>query len=203
MAAEGNFFTKYWNVLTNIAIGLIVVISKFAIPPAINAHILQDKVDYEKLSIFVLSGILGLMLIPCTFFKAKKYTLKWATAALMILIAAYFTHRNYNSYYNIHTAWYQEAQTEVIVGDGFIPIAQKAIDAYKKTHDGKEPSKDIIVSSFNYPDGLWSKDEMGRVYENIVIRYLAQVILFSLFAFFVVQSLSCLNTTPKVISEKS
>src|SRR6187431_2955169 len=97
-----SFFTKKWNLLTNAAIALVVLISKFAIPPAINAHILQDKADYEKLSIFILAGTLGLLLIPCTYFKTRKYTLKWAIVAVLVLIGALVTHSRYNVYYNDH-----------------------------------------------------------------------------------------------------
>ncbi len=197
-----NFFTKKWNLLINIAIGLVVLVSKFAIAPAINAHILQDKADYEKLSIFILAGILGLLLIPCAYFKAKKHTVKWAVAAVLVLIGALITHNRYNSYYNHHIAWHEEAKTSVIIGDQYIDIAQKAIDEYRKENNGIEPSKDLVVSSFNYPNGLWTNNELGRVYGNIVALYLMQVILFSVFAFLVVQALYCLNSEQNLLTKQ-
>lgn len=186
-----NFFSKYWNLLSNIAIGLIAVISGFAIPPKINAHILQDDINYEMMCKFVLAGILGLFLLLCNHFKAKKYTLKWAIASIVVLIVSLYIHGRYNSYYNSHTTLHEEAQTKVITGDHYLPVAVRAIDIYKSKHGGIEPAKKEIVSSLNYPEGIWSNNELGRVYGNIVILYMAQVILFSLFAFFVVQSIYC------------
>src|SRR5437879_5621234 len=106
-----------WNSILQIALVIVLLISKFTIPPQFNNDLLQSQIDFISFANFLVAALLLLIIVPAQFFKQKKHTWFWWTGAVVFIIAGVFFYFRYNSNVNTWSVFDDDARSRVVIGN--------------------------------------------------------------------------------------
>lgn len=173
---------SYWNLLFLVATWVMTTIGGFWVPPP--ADITNDNKSMTVFAKFIVSIIIGLMILPMSKWYQKKYAFSWGMIALLTLvigITAFFT-----------AQYLRDIWTVTDRGDVYYTgtTYTDAAVAYLKEHP-QTTRKELLEDATWKPEYIWTEDSIRNCRLILASVYVLCTPLFAICMVSIVQLLYC------------
>jgi len=188
-----DFFRARWNILLNLSLSVVTLLTSFVIPPRISLVVIEGSISYTVWARFVVISVILVLTYPCMKFNKPKNGVYWWGAGLIILCLALIFYFDYNRFSDTKTAFFEETNRREVLGDHLLPFARVAVDSQKREAHLDTITPDRLLESLGRPPDIWPEYEIARNSVILSQKYLICILLFTLFLIVVIQSVYCIS----------
>ena len=174
---------KSWLLLAQGALWLGGILGGFLLPPPVGLLGSEEKV-WLRLGQFVIAVVLGLVFFAARRWGQPRHALRWAGAALLVLVVAVAV---FFKYQQLTLAWTGDyAGQRVVVGAVLTPHGQAYVRA------NPDLSRDqLIMDVAGATEAIWTGESIDRRRLILAAAYVCCLPLFTLCLIAVVQAIQC------------
>jgi hypothetical protein len=183
-----SFLKKRWNTVLQIAFILVMIISKFTIPPNFDNDLVENQIDFISFSKFIVAAIILLLLLPAHYLRSKENGWVWWFISLITIILGIYFLFSYNRVVNKNSVYVHDYKARTVTGNEYTPEAKTAIATFSKNHPSDVLSKEDLIQGTGGPEHVWYKEDIMRNSETIIYHYLSTVICFAIFIVCAIQA---------------
>ncbi len=171
-----------WLLLAQASIWLLGILTGFLLPPPVGAE--TESQIWVRFAQFVVTVIVGLILLAALRWQRKKHTLRWAGCSALTLLLATATFFGYQLCVASWTADYDGIR--VVVGADLTSFGQR----WREEHPEQTPEQ-IVKDLAGKVTKFWTRESVERRRLALATLYVLAMPLFTVCVIATVQAIRC------------
>jgi len=174
---------KYWNILAGVAAWILSLVGTFLQPPFVTSGP-DEQNPWANLARFVVTGLIGLMVIPLLRYRSKGDTDLWRRNAFIALFGGIVA---IGLYFYSYDSWTCKCFGQaIVIGSDYTSHGQE----YAAKHPNKSCS-DLLEDHQCKAEDVWTKDSIRRYYQILGWTYITTIWLLTIFVIACLQAVYC------------
>ena len=171
-----------WAVLSQVAVWVVGIIGGFVLPPPIGlSH--EDEKIWQRLGVFVVTVLVGLLFIAARRWNKAKHFRAWAVAAGACLLLAVVAFLGYQALLSSRTCAYESQR--LVIGNVYTQQGR----AYAEKNPGIS-CHDLLDDFAGKADDVWTTDSINSNRLTMAEVYITCLPLFAICLMSILQAVS-------------
>jgi len=192
-----SFLKEQWNLLLNLSLAIVVLLTKVVVPPNIDLNAAVGSVDKTALARFVVIIALLAALLPFSMLKQKKHAVFWWILALVFLLAGVTFYVSYIGFTERKTGYNEFSMKRQVIGDHLYRRVALSLDSIKAAEKLDTITADDIVGKLGAPTENYPPQEVTHNADKLVILFTVTILFAALFIACSIQAAYCYRTIKK------
>lgn len=178
---------KSWVLLAQTAAWVVGVLAGFLLPPPIGTP--AESRVYVRFAQFVITVVIGLVLLAALRWKSKKHTFRWGATSALFLLLGTATFFGYQIFANRWTTQYNKQR--VVIGDAYTAHGRE----YHEENPHLTP-ENLLMDNKGEAEKVWTRESLTQRRLLLAAMYVLAMPLFTVSIMSILQALQCAVAKP-------